>query len=208
VDGAKLTNQTVVGLRYQGILGGVGILGYAAWEHSGNVNYTGLTTPAVLGTSSLPGSQFTGSYDNLNFGSGGVALTYAGFTLAGNVIGGALNAMGAPRPHNAVGEIAYILSLKYVTGPLTVGIQAEEAWYQGDVALTGLSQRRARGITWGGTYTVAPGFIVFAEYLWQDTQQAGFNFVSSARGFTPASGGLLNNNAKTQGFLIGNVVNF
>jgi hypothetical protein len=95
-----------------------------------------------------------------------------------------------------------------VTGPLTVGIQAEEAFYQGDVALTGLSQRRARGITFGGTYTVAPGFIAFAEYLWQDTQQAGFNFVSSARGFTPASGGLLNNNAKTQGFLIGNVVNF
>ena len=35
------------------------------------------------------GSTFTGSYDGLNFGSGGLALTYAGFTLAGNVIGGA-----------------------------------------------------------------------------------------------------------------------
>jgi hypothetical protein len=34
------------------------------------------------------------------------------------------------------------------------------------------------------------------------------NFVSGARGFTAASGGLLNNNAKTQGFLIGNVINF
>ena len=44
LDGAKVTNQTVLGLRYQGILGGVGILGYAAWEHSGTVNYTGLRT--------------------------------------------------------------------------------------------------------------------------------------------------------------------
>ena len=49
LDGAKITNQTVLGLRYQGILGGVGILGYAAWEHSGTVNYTGLRTAAVLG---------------------------------------------------------------------------------------------------------------------------------------------------------------
>ena len=104
-------------------------------------------------------------------------------------IGGALNDQGAPRPTGGASEIAYILALKYVTGPLTVGIQAEEAWYQGDVVLTGLSQRRARGITFGGTYTVAPGFTVFAEYLWQDIQQAGFNFVSGARGFTAASGG-------------------
>ena len=50
LDGSKITNQTVLGLRYQGILGGVGILGYAAWEHSGTVNYTGLRTAAVLGT--------------------------------------------------------------------------------------------------------------------------------------------------------------
>jgi hypothetical protein len=214
LDGSKVTNQTVLGLRYQGILGGVGILGYAAWEHSGTVNYTGLRTAAVLGTGiAVPagvtgGSTFTGSYDGLNFGSGGLALTYAGFTLAGNIIGGALNNQGAPRPTGGASEIAYILSLKYVTGPLTVGIQAEEAWYQGDVVLTGLSQRRARGVTFGGTYTVAPGFIAFAEYLFQDAQQAGFNFVSGGRGFTAASGGLLNNNAKTQGFLIGNVINF
>ena len=164
----------------------MGILGYAAWEHSGTVNYTGLRTAAVLGTAiAVPagvtaGSTFTGSYDGLNFGSGGLALTYAGFTLAGNVIGGQLNGQGAPRPQNGASEIAYILSLKYVTGPLTVGIQAEEAWYQGDVVLTGLSQRRARAITFGGVYTVAPGFTVFAEYLWQDLQQTGFN-ASSAR---------------------------
>ena len=52
-----------------------------------------------------------------------------------------------------------------MTGPLTVGVQAEEAWYQGDVVLTGLSQRRARGITFGGIYAVAPGLHVFAEYM-------------------------------------------
>ena len=56
-----------------------------------------------LGTLLVPagvtaGSAFTGSYDGLNFGSGGLAMTFAGFTLAGNVIGGALNGQGAPEP--------------------------------------------------------------------------------------------------------------
>ena len=45
-DGSRVTNQTVVGVRYQGTFGGLGVLAYAAYEHSGHANYTGLTTPA------------------------------------------------------------------------------------------------------------------------------------------------------------------
>ena len=33
----------------------------------------------------MTGSQFNGQYNGLNFGSAGVALTYAGFTVGGNV---------------------------------------------------------------------------------------------------------------------------
>src|SRR5262249_12856076 len=154
------------------------------------VNYTGLTTPAVLGTAALPGSQFNGKYDGLNFGSGGVAVTFAGFTASANAIGGRVNAQGAPTPQGGASQIAYILGLKYVTGPLTLDIQAEEAWYQGNPVLAGLSQRRARAITAGGVYTVAPGFQVFAEYLWEDVSQTGQNFLTGGTGFTAASGGL------------------
>ena len=122
---------------------------------------------------------------------------------------GELNGQGAPRPQNGASEIAYILALKYVTGPLTVGIQAEEAWYQGDVVLTGLSQRRARAITFGGNYAVAPGFTVFAEYLWQDVQQAGFNIRQRRERLhcRPAAD-CSTTTPRAQGFLIGNVINF
>ena len=85
-------------------------------------NYTGLTTPAILGTTTVPGSTFTGSYDGLSFGSGGAALTFAGFTLSANAIGGKLNGQGALMPAGGVSEKAVILGLKYVTGPLTVGV--------------------------------------------------------------------------------------
>ena len=145
-DGSRATNQTVIGVRYQGTFGGLGVLAYAAYEHSGHVNYTGLTTPAVLGTTNVPGSTFNGSYDNLSFGSGGAALTFAGFTASANAIGGALNGQGALRPTGGVSEKAMILGLKYVTGPLTVGVTVEKGWYQGNVVLTGISQRMAQGI--------------------------------------------------------------
>ena len=136
----------MVGVRYQGTFGGLGVLAYAAYEHSGHVNYTGLTTPAVLRHhGNVPGSTFTGNYDSLSFGSGGAALTFAGFTLSANAIGGALNGQGALMPTGGASETAVILGLKYVTGPLTVGVQAEKAWYQGNVVLTGISQRHAQG---------------------------------------------------------------
>ena len=34
----------------------------------------------------MPGSKYTGQYDGLSLGSGGIALTYAGFTVGGNAI--------------------------------------------------------------------------------------------------------------------------
>jgi hypothetical protein len=40
---------------------------------------------------SLGGSKFTGKYDGLNFGNGGVAVTYGGFTIGGNIIGGRIS---------------------------------------------------------------------------------------------------------------------
>jgi len=207
LDGSRATNQTVLGVRYQGTFGGLGLLAYGAYEFSGHSNYTGpgnnttVLGNAILGNT-VAGSTYNGKYDGLNFGSGGAALTYAGFTLAGNVIGGRLNGQLALAPQGGAPEIAYTASLKYTAGPLTVGVVGEVGWYQGNVNLTGISQRRGRAITAGGTFTVAPGLIFFAEALWQDVQQSNWN----------ASTGLIgsnaNNNARSMGFTIGNVVNF
>ncbi len=205
-DGSRATNQTVVGVRYQGTFGGLGLLAYAAYEHSGNVHYTGLTTPAILGTTTVPGSTFNGSYSGLSFGSGGAALTYAGFTLSANAIGGNLNGQGALMPQNGVKESAAIIGLKYTAGPLTVGATVEKGWYQGNVVLTGVSQRAAQGISVGANYVVAPGFTVFGEYMYEQIYQGANNFVTGAVG--TAAGANANNTVKAQGFLLGNVINF
>jgi hypothetical protein len=70
------------------------------------------------------------------------------------------------------------------------------------VNLTGISQLRARGLSTGASFTVAPGFTVFGEYLYMDQHQSDRNFLTGAIG----SGA--NNSTRGQTFLIGNVVNF
>ena len=90
-DGARALNQTAIGVRYQGAFGGLGLLAYGVYMISQAADYTGLKTPAILGTTTTPGSKFNGTYNGLSFGSGGVAATFAGFTVGGNVIGGKMN---------------------------------------------------------------------------------------------------------------------
>ena len=200
-DGSRIVNQTAIGVRYQGTIGGVGVLAYAVYEFSGHVNYTGATTPAVLGNT-VAGSTFNGQYDPLSFGNGGVALNYGGFTIGGNIIGGRVNGVGALVPQHGAGEIAYMLGVKYAIGPFTVGVSAERGDYQGNVNLTGISQRRGQAIDVGASYAVAPGYLVYAEYQYQSVYQGGFNFITNSIGSNA------NNTIRSQGFLVGNVVNF
>ena len=104
---ARSTNQTAIGVRYQGTFGRRGRAGLRRLDDSGNVNYTGLALRrrrqgrTILGTTAVPGSTFNGKYDGLNFGSGGVAVTFAGFTLSANAIGGRVNGQGALVPRAA-----------------------------------------------------------------------------------------------------------
>jgi hypothetical protein len=205
-DGSRILNQTAAGVRYQNEVRGVGALAYGVYEFSGTANYTGSTAPAVLGnTGTLASSRFNGKYDGLSFGNAGLALTYAGFTLGGNIIGGRLNGPLAAPPQHGVGELAYTIGLKYVSGPYTVGVVGEIGWFQGSVNLAGISQRRGRAIDFGASYTVSPGFIMYAEYFYQDLQQSGFNFISGTAGGAAAG---LNNNIRSQGFTIADVVSF
>jgi hypothetical protein len=205
LDGSRAMNQTVLGVRYQGAFSGLGVLAYGAWEFSGHADYSGPASTTAAGAANLglvTGSKFTGNYDGLNFGSGGLALTYAGFTVGGNIIGGRLNGQLALTPQGGAPEVAYLLGAKYVAGPFTVGVVAEHGDYQGAQQMTGLTQRRARGIDAGLSYTVAPGYTVWAEYMYQDIYQGGVNMISGALASNA------NNDIKSQGVMIGNVVNF
>ena len=210
IDGAKFINQYAVGVRYQGSFSGLGVLAYGVYMGSGHVNYTGPDATTAVGAAHLGvtpalsalGSTYNGNYNGLSLGSGGLALTFAGVTVAANVIGGKENGQLSLQPKGGAPLLGLVVGAKYVNGPFTFGVQAEEYWEQGTVLLTGVSQRRARGISVGPVYSVAPGFQVFAEYLWNDQQQTFNNFV------TGALGSLANNNTKGQGVLIGTNVNF
>ncbi len=122
-----------------------------------------------------------------------------------------MNGQLALQPSGGAPLLGYLLGAKYVNGPWTVGIVGEEYWEQGTVQLAGLTQRKARALDMGVGYAVAPGYSVFAEYLWQDQTQSGNNFLTGAVGTGAAgvaNGANFNNNIKGQGFLVGNVVNF
>ena len=107
--------------------------------------------------------MITGKYDGLNFGNGGVASTYGGFTIGGNIIGGRMSGALAPVPQNCVSELAYLIGAKYAAGPFTVGIAAERGVYEGNVNLTGISQRRAQALDIGASYSVARATSIFSR---------------------------------------------
>jgi hypothetical protein len=213
LDGSRIINEIAGGARYQGVFGGLGVLAYAVWYGSGTADYTGASVAtaagrANLGVSALPNSTtgfnggYNGHYKGLNIGSGGVALTYAGFTVGANVIGGRKNGYFNPEPEGGVHQIGVIGGVKYVAGPLTVGIALMDYWDQGNVQMTGLSQHHAWGVNPGFAYTVAPGYQVYGEYLFNQQQQSGVNQLTGATGTNA------NNIIKGQAIVFGNVVNF
>jgi hypothetical protein len=207
-----MTNETSFGVRYQGTLGGVGVLAYGVYMLSGHAQYTGpsptsATTPAGVALANTflgnpAGSKYTGNYDNLSIGSGGIALTFAGFTVGGNVVGGRMNGQLGLAPSGGAGLVGELVGAKYVAGPWTVGVVGESYTQQGNVNMTGLTQQRNRAIDTGVSYVVAPGMTVWAEYMWQDVYQGGVNQI------TGAVGSNANNEIRSQGFLLGDVVNF
>jgi len=205
-DGSRSINQTAIGVRYQGVLGGVGLLAYGVYEFSGHAQYSGTLAAATAGNPAGSGSRFTGQYNGLSIGSGGVALTYAGFTVGGNVVGGNMNGQLGLQPKGGAPLFGVLAGVKYTAGPFTVGIVGEEFWMQGNVNLSGVTQRRGRGISAGASYAVAPGFTVFGEYLWNDQKQNLNNF-NPAPGVS-GTGSNANNTYTGQGVMIGNLITF
>jgi hypothetical protein len=207
LDGSRIINQYAGGVRYQGVFAGLGVLAYAVYMGSGNADYSGPSAAtavgrANLGITGLPTSRYTGLYKGLSIGSGGIALTFSGVTVGANMIGGRKNGYVALEPQGGVHQIGVVGGVKYVAGPLTVGVAVMDYWDQGNVQMTGLSQHHAWGINPGLSYTVAPGYTVFSEYIWNEQVQGGVNQITGATGTSA------NNAIKGQVFLVGNVVNF
>ena len=180
--GARYQNLYVGGVRYQGTFGPVAAYAWGAYLGSGHIQYNGILGGQALaittegGPSVVQGSQYNGAFNNLSAGFGGVALTYAGWTVAGAWQGGQYNGIMTLKPQNAHGAEAWVASIYYSNGPFGAGVTYYQFDSQGAVGLTGLSQRHEDAFGVGGTYAVAPGLLTFAEYLYGSRQQAGFDF--------------------------------
>ena len=74
----------------------------------------------------MAASKFNGNYNDLAIGSAGVAVTYAGFTVGGNVVGGQMNGQLGLQPKGGAPLLGVLAGVKDVAGPLTVGVVAEE----------------------------------------------------------------------------------
>jgi hypothetical protein len=201
IDGARIINQTVVGVRYQGSLGPLGVLAFGAYEFGGHVKYNGAFIPqptsfAAAGALTAGG---TGRYENPSFGYIGTAISFAGVTFGGNVVFGDVNGQGGLKPTGGATQVAWLAGAKYTAGPLTVGAVGEIVDSQGDPRLVGLSQRHEAAISTGVGYTVAPGMIAWAEYVYQQRHQGGFSFATGAPGATF-------NDVRSQGVQLGTTI--
>jgi len=201
LDGQRYTNMIAGGVRYNGAVGPINLLAYGVYTYAGHVNYSGTAAAARAAVGAPAGSSWSGSFDNLNYGSMGVAMTYAGVTVGGNFITGAINGRGATKPSGGANANAFVTGIQYAKGPLTVGIAYEYIDSQGAVAMAGLTQRKEYAIDIGASYTLAPGLMLFADYIYQNRKQSGFNFGTN-------TAGAANNQVQGQGVVFGTQVSW
>jgi predicted porin len=188
------TNWYEVMGRYQGNFGGLGVYGILGYSGSGHVHVWGSTpggTP-VGGSSTGPVG-----YNGFSVGDGGLALTYGGFTVGGNVLWCAFNGQVNLKPQGGANAVAWVGGAQYAIGPLTIAASYINYQQQGSVVMIGRSQSYNDELAAGITYSIAPGLNAYAEYLYGQTHQGGVSQISGATGTTS------NNDWHGQSFIIG-----
>ena len=198
----RATNWYEAMARYQGNFGGLGIYGILGYTGSGHVHVWGSTpggTP-VGGASTAPVG-----YNGFSVGDGGLALTYAGFTVGGNVLWGAFNGQVQLKPQGGADAVAWTAGAQYAIGPLTLDAVYLNYQSQGSAVMVNRSQSYNSGVGAGVTYSIAPGLNAYAEYLYMQTHQGGVNQITGSTGTqtTGAPGTSANNDWHGQSFIIG-----
>jgi len=197
-DGARWMNHFEAGARYQGTIGPVAIYGMAAYVGSGHVDYTGAPPAEALG------SHWNGKYNNISAADVGIALTVGGLTFGGHYLGGQLNNTNSTNPQGAPQAQGWLVGLQYATGPYVVGVDYYNYQDHGAPTLTNVSQRYSDAFDVGGTWNAAPGLYFYAEYVWGQQHQGGFNFLTGAVNGSPGSN--LENTTQAQAFVLGTKV--
>ena len=182
-DPTRWLNQVAVGVRYQGTLGPVNVGAFAVYETAGKeaINGGGISAgnPGYVAGST---SNALLRYDNLNFVNvaAKVEIPSVGLTFAADYIGGALNGQLSMRPTGGAPMNAVVTGVVYKNGPWVLGASVGLVESQGQANLTKISQRKEFEVAFGGTYNVAPGLALAAEFMHTERHQGQFDFVTGS----------------------------
>jgi predicted porin len=165
--GARPTNMYEIMGRYRGTVGPVGIYGIAGYAGSGHTD-----VPVTVGT----------QYNGFSVGDVGLVLSYAGFSVGGNVQLGDYDGTIALQPKGGKSAVAWLVGAQYANGPITIGASYYNYQSQGSAALVGKSQRYDDGLAAGLTYKLAPGLLVYVSYLYGQVHQGGYDFATASVG--------------------------
>ena len=178
-DFARRRNTYEALVRYRGTFGPIGLATTASFQGSSR----------VLDTSGI--NRIV--YRDLLLSDFGLVLTYGGLQFGGNAMYGHFNTTGAGAagnnlaPKGAPMSLAYTIGASYAIGPVIFGASYVDFNTPGDTTAYNTyqtrgtaNQRREQGINVGGTYTVAPGVSLFAQYQINQRKQNGFNFYSNS----------------------------
>ena len=174
-------------IRYRGTFGGFGIAATAAYL--GGSHVTDNQFGVAFNNNPLNGAPIRRNYDGLSAGDFGIALSYAGFSVGGKYLFGRFNGgvSGLVPKGNSDSE-AWLIGASYTIGPVVVGAHYLDYKSAGDLNNDTFGrQRREHGVAAGGTYSLAPGISLFAEYLWQERKQNGLD-LRTGNGVTAATG--------------------
>ena len=172
------TNWYEVMARYQGNFGGLGVYGILGYSGSGHVHVVG-SVPGGIGAGGVSAPT---AYNGFSVGDGGLALTYAGFTIGGNVLWGAYNGQVQLKPQGGANAVAWVGGAQYAVGPVTLAASWINYQSQGSAVMINKSQSYNNEFAAGITYAVAPGLNAYAEYVYGQTHQGGVSQISGASG--------------------------
>ena len=186
-DLQRRRNTIELGGQFSNTFNGVGISAAIAGMFGGHVlpaaNNPGLgsfTSFTAGNGKTVTGSSGTTNFENILAGEARAAVTFAGVTVGGSVIGGQYNGQWAPLNAGGIDSFAWMVGGEYNIGPLQVGASWFTWKYQGYWTLPG-AQTDA-GLEVGTTYNIAPGLNWYAEYLYGQRYKGDFNFETGAPG--------------------------
>jgi hypothetical protein len=212
-DSSRWINRAGIGVRFNETFGGVQVQGYGDYTVSGHAQNPAAKQAGVgAGLAGFGGASGALKYDGQNFFNGGLAVSFAGFTINGDFTHGRLNGSNALDPSGGVPMNAELGAISYSIGQFAAGAIVGIVDSQGTAQLVNISQRHEVGFAIGGVYKIAPGINLCLEYQYLQKHQGDVNLSSGnigpATATTVGSPGTAGNDIHVQGLTFATIVNW